>query len=160
MRSPIGSAHRYIAVLAVCLAGFAMPAMALGPVGPQPPPSAPRMVEPASEWQSAITGQIEAFRQHDATGAFSYAGAVFRVSFPDAATFYEVIRASGYEPLMKSRTHTFGEFVRIDDKTVAQFVHIIGSDNLLYEALFRMGEEADGWRVEGVALAKKPGVAI
>jgi hypothetical protein len=160
MRSPIGSAQRYVAVLAVCLAGFAMPGLALEPAGPQPPQSAPQVVVPASEWQSVITGQIEAFRHHDATSAFSYAGAVFRVSFPDAATFYEVILASGYEPLMKSRTHTFGEFVRIDNKTVAQLVHIVGSDNLLYEALFRMGEEPDGWRVEGVALAKKPGVAI
>jgi hypothetical protein len=144
----------------VGLAGLATPTFALGPVGPHPQLTAPQAVVPQGAWQSAITGQIEAFRHHDATGAFGYAGAVFRVSFPDAATFYEVILASGYEPLMKSRSHTFGEFVRIDGKTVAQLVHIIGSDNLLYEALFRMGEEPDGWRVEGVALAKKPGVAI
>jgi hypothetical protein len=160
VRSLVGSARGYLAAAVICVAGLTTPVFAQAVAAPQTQPSAPVLAVPEAVWQEVIAQQVEAFRHHDAPGAFGLAGAVFRVNFPDAEAFYNAIMAAGYEPIMKSRSHSFGEFARLSDKVVAQVVHFVGSDNLLYDALYRMEQEPDGWRVEAVAVAQRPGVAI
>ena len=113
----------------------------------------------AAPWQGAITGQIEAFRDADGAGALEFASAGFRVRFADPQMFYEAILASGYEPLINSRSHTFGEFERTAE-SVFQVVLLVGPDQGLYEAIYQMIEEPEGWRVEGVALRREQGVGI
>ncbi|OEO31955.1 hypothetical protein VW23_013715 [Devosia insulae DS-56] len=111
-------------------------------------------------WQSVITSQIEAFRTKDAAGAFSYAGAGFQVAFPSAEAFFNAIVTAGYAPIMDSRSHSFGKFQKLGDKAVAQEVKFIGTDQGLYSAIYMLAEEANGWRAQGVQLAKEAGVGI
>ncbi len=111
-------------------------------------------------WQEVITSQIEAFRMKDAAAAFSYAGAGFQVTFPSAEAFFNAIVTAGYAPIMDSRSHSFGRFQKLGDKAVAQEVKFVGNDQSLYGAIYMLAEEANGWRVQGVQLAKQAGVGI
>ena len=116
----------------------------------------------AAPWQATVTGQIEAFRAQDGAAALSFAAKGFRTQFegqPEA--FYLAIIATGYQPIVDSRSHTFGEFTKVSDDIVMQVVKLVGPDQGLYEALYQLGNEADeGWRVLGVALKKEAGVGI
>lgn len=114
----------------------------------------------ATPWQDVITSQIQAFRDHDAPAAFSYAGIAFQASFPNAETFFVAIIRSGYAPIMESRSHSFGEFKLIGDMGVVQQVRFIGNNQQLYEAVYQLTEESGGWRVQGVHLMQPIGVAI
>lgn len=116
----------------------------------------------AAPWQATVTGQIEAFRAQDGAAALEFAGAAFRVQFegqPEA--FYAAIIASGYEAIVRSRSHSFGEFNRLSETRVVQIVNFVGPDQGLYAALYELADEPDqGWRVQGVVLRREAGVGI
>jgi hypothetical protein len=116
----------------------------------------------AAPWQATVTGQIEAFRSEDGAAALEFAGEAFRVQFegqPEA--FYAAIIASGYEPIVRSRSHSFGEFKTVSETRVLQVVDFVGPDQGLYQALYELGDEPDeGWRVLGVVLRREAGVGI
>lgn len=111
-------------------------------------------------WQSVITSQIEAFRAKDAPGAFQYAGSAFQRMFPSAEVFFDTIIRAGYAPIMDSRSHSFGRFLKVGDKAVLQEVKLVGNDQSLYEAFYQLTEEPNGWRVQGVQLLKQSGMGI
>ena len=123
---------------------------------------APVYAQDDAPWQATITGQIEAFRAEDGAAALSFAGQVFRTQFegqPEA--FYVAIIASGYEAIVDSRSHSFGEFNKVDELTVMQVVNFVGPDQGLYSALYQLADEpGEGWRVQGVALRREAGVGI
>ena len=116
----------------------------------------------ATPWQTTVTGQIEAFRAQDGAAALMLAGAGFRQQFdgqPEA--FYAAILATGYQPVVQSRSHSFGDFSRVSETVVAQVVRLVGPDQSLYEALYQLEDEPDlGWRVVGVMLRKEAGIGI
>jgi hypothetical protein len=116
----------------------------------------------AAPWQAVVTGQIEAFRAVDGAAALALAGAGFRAQFagqPEA--FYAAILASGYAPVAQSRSHSFGAFTRLSGSAVVQVVLLVGPDQGLYEAVYRLEDEAGvGWRVVGVVLRKQDGIGI
>jgi hypothetical protein len=101
-----------------------------------------------------ITGQVEAFRRHDAAGALSFAGASFKQEFADPALFEQAIREWGYAPLMESRSHSFGAYQQVSDIVVLQAVKFTGPDSVLYDAIYQLNREPEGWRVGGVQLVK------
>lgn len=112
-------------------------------------------------WQATVTGQIEALRAGDSAAALALAGAGFRNQFEDQPeAFFATVLATGYEPVVRSRSHSFGEFTRLSETVVAQVVLLVGPEQGLYEALYQLQDEADGWRVSGVVLRKQQGVAI
>lgn len=115
---------------------------------------------PAEAWQGTITGQIEAFRAHDAAGAFQFAAAPFQTAFPNAEAFFATIIGSGYAPIMESTAHSFGEFTQLDEQHVAQEVKLTARDLSLFEAIYVLTKEENGWRVSGVQLVKTPAMAI
>jgi hypothetical protein len=115
---------------------------------------------PETAWQAAITGQIEAFRSDDGEKALFYAGEAFRQEFTDPDDFVAAIAQMGYEPLVHSRSHSFGAFEQFDDTHAMQIVNIVGPDQLLYEALYQMMMEPEGWRVEAVTMRQAEGLAI
>ena len=112
----------------------------------------------ASEWQAVITGQVEAFRMHDAPAALSFAATSFKQNFPDPAAFEQAIRDWGYEAIMESRTHSFGPYEQVNETVVLQAVRFTGPDSILYEAVYQLNKEADGWRIGGVQLIKTAGM--
>ena len=145
---------RFVTSLAGVLAAFVLLVAAVNAQETTAPSTA---LEP---WQSVITSQIEAFRAKDAPGAFQYAGAGFQVAFPSAEAFFSAIVGAGYEPIMESRSHSFGKFEKMGDKVVVQEVKLVGNDQSLYEAFYQLAEEKDGWRVQGVQLLKQAGMGI
>jgi hypothetical protein len=124
------------------------------------PAAAEEQAAPETPWQDVISSQIQAFRDHDAPAAFSYAGAGFQVTFPSAEVFFEAIVTSGYAPIMESTSHSFGRYQLLSARAVVQEVKFVGKDQELYGAVYQMSEEEDGWRVQGVQLFKQPGIAI
>lgn len=138
---------RMMIALAAMLLGLVFPSMAQE--GPTP-------------WQASVAGQVEAFRAGDGAAALSFAGAGFRTQFAgQSEAFVAVIAASGYAAIVASRSHSFGEFTQVSDTMVLQVVEFVGPDQSLYEAMYQLAEEPDeGWRVQGVALRKQPGIGI
>jgi hypothetical protein len=112
----------------------------------------------AAEWQAVITGQVEAFRLHDAPGALSFAGASFKQNFPNPADFEQAIRNWGYSAIMDSRSHSFGPYQQVNENVVLQAVRFTGPDSVLYDAIYQLNKEPDGWRVGGVQLVKTTGM--
>ena len=125
----------------------------VGSVPAQESRSAPqeREAQQGTEWQGVITRQIEAFRAADGAGALSCAGSAFRGAFKDPMEFHEFIANSDYSPIVKSRSHSFGEFQKGDAESVLQIVTIIGADQQVYKAMYEMARETDGWKVQGVS---------
>jgi hypothetical protein len=115
---------------------------------------------PEAAWQKVISSQIEAFRQGDAPEAFAYAGAGFQSSFPNAMAFFEAIIGSGYAPIMTSKTHSFGAFERLGETAVVQVVKFVGPNQELYEAIYQLSQEPEGWRVQGVQLNSPNGLGV
>jgi hypothetical protein len=132
------------------------------PAAPAAPATPDVQATPAVEtpWQDVITGQIVAFRTHDAAGAFQYAAAAFQTAFPNAEAFFATIIGSGYGPIMESTDHTFGDFTKLGEHSVAQEVMFTGKDQSRYEAIYILTEEEKGWRVSGVQLVKTPGISV
>lgn len=112
----------------------------------------------ATEWQAVITGQVEAFRMHDAPAALSFAGTTFKQNFPDPADFEKAIRDWGYAAIMDSRSHSFGQYEQVSGTAVLQAVTFTGPDSVLYEAIYQLNKEPDGWRVGGVQLIRTAGM--
>jgi|GEM_PF-2513871 len=132
------------------------PAASAGPAAAAPATTVPD----ASAWQDVVSGQIEAFRKGDGAAALKLAGQAFRKSFSDPDVFLVSIVASGYGPIFTSVSHSFGSFSQPDDDTVMQIVHLVGPNQESYEAVYALGKEADGWRVQGVTLTKDEGVNV
>ncbi|HEY9010426.1 MAG TPA: DUF4864 domain-containing protein [Devosia sp.] len=112
------------------------------------------------EWQLVITSQVQAFRDRDAAEAMRYAAAAFHTRFATPEEFFIVIMGSGYAPIMDSRSHSFGAFRMIDENTVAQQVRFSGGDQKVYEAIYVLGREEAGWRVQGVQLARTAALGV
>lgn len=140
----MGRVLALVGLLAVVLT-FAMPA---------------RAQETDLAWQTAITGQIEAFRGHDAPAAFGFAAQPFHVRFGSPEEFFLAIIASGYSPIMDSKSHSFGEYQQIRPDLVQQLVNFTGTDQKLYQAIYELVLEPEGWRVTAVQLVQAPGVAV
>jgi hypothetical protein len=138
-------------LIAAIVALLMLSPVAAQEAGPAPAPA---------EWQEVISSQIQAFRDKDAPGALSYAGAMFKAAYADPREFFIAIIASGYAPIMESRSHSFGDYQLSAPGQVFQDVKFVGNDQALYEAIYQLGREPDGWRVHGVQLVRTPGVGV
>lgn len=125
-----------------------------------PAGAADEAAAPEAAWQTVISSQIQAFRDHDAPEAFSHAGIAFQITFPNAETFFVAIIQSGYAPIMESSSHSFGAFRRLGADGVTQSVTFVGHDQSLYDAVYELTEESGHWRVQGVRLMQPRGIAI
>ena len=134
---------------------IALAMMMLAPVRAQAPATGDE-----AAWQQVISAQIEAFRTGDATGAFGYAAAGFKLSFPDAESFYAVILGTGYAPIAQSSSHSFGRFEMVDAAQVMQVVRLMGAEDGRFDALYQLVREPEGWRVQGVQLQKSSAIDI
>jgi hypothetical protein len=113
-----------------------------------------------ADWQATVTSQIQAFRDHDPDAALSYAASAFKETFSDSKVFFMTIMSGGYAPIMTSRSHSFGEFKVLAPDAVLQEVLLVDSDQKLYRAIYQLGNEADGWRVQGVQMMQQEGIGV
>lgn len=113
-------------------------------------------------WQDAISGQIDAFQRGDGDGALSFAGIAFQERYRglDGSAFVEDIKRSGYAPVVESFSHSFGNYRLVDGDIVLQVVNFQGPNQGLYQALYQLAEEPDGWRIQSVQLRREPGIGV
>ena len=147
---------RHARTLLVAIVIAAAPAPAQDTMTPAPEDAMPTEMA----WQEIITSQIQAFRDHNAPGAFMYAGASFQVSYPSAEAFFVSIMNMGYAPIIESTAHSFGAHRMIGENAVLQEVSLIGKDQERYGAIYQLMLEEAGWRVQGVQLFRQQGMAI
>jgi Domain of unknown function (DUF4864) len=110
-------------------------------------------------WRQVIIEQVAALRAGDAAAAFALAGAGFHESYTDPARFVADIRQAGYGPLLDSHGLKFGKFERVDD-VVAQAISFIAPDQQIYEGLYTLKMEAEGWRVQGVTIRAQNALGV
>lgn len=114
-----------------------------------------------ASWEAVITSQIDALRTGDASTALKLSTRAFQVSYSaEPQLFIDAIVSAGYAPILESRSHGFAEFVQLRPHEAVQLVRVVGRDYLVYEVVYDLVEEADGWRVRNVALVGQNGLFV
>lgn len=111
--------------------------------------------EPSSADRGAIRqvieGQMSAFRQNDAAGAFNFAAPGIQAMFGTPENFIRMVE-TGYPPVYRPREVEFRDIV-IRDDLIVQKVLVVGPDGRPVMALYTMELQPDGnWRIAGCAL--------
>ncbi|MCB1478844.1 MAG: DUF4864 domain-containing protein [Tepidamorphaceae bacterium] len=106
--------------------------------------------------QAVITGQIEAFLQDDAAGAYSYAAPVIRRTFPTPEAFIAMVRR-GYSPVYRPQSYSFGQYGMRGD-THIQSLDVIGPDGQYYVAVYTLMETDGGFVITGCYIKPAQGV--
>ena len=129
---------RPLALLLAFLVGLAAPA---------------RAADDVAAAQGVIRSQVEAFSHDDAVAAYSYAAPAIQNLFPQPDIFLAMVRGS-YAPVYRHKSFEFGE-ARASDGQIAQRVHIVDADGVLWEALYTLEQQADGsLKITGCTLLK------
>ena len=106
------------------------------------------------EIQSTITAQIEAFGVGDAARAESFASPGIKTLFPDASSFFGMVKQS-YAPLIHPRSTHFEPTVTSERGTV-QHVTVVDTAGVVWTAVYTL-EKVDGrWAISGCVLLKSP----
>lgn len=109
-----------------------------------------------SQFQSIISGQIEAFRADDGARAYSYAAPMIRQIFPTPETFMRMVQ-QGYPQVYRPQSFTFGKAEFSASGRPTQRVSIVGPDGINYEAVYTMEQQPDGsWQINGCAIVRAP----
>lgn len=102
--------------------------------------------------QGTIDSQLRAFRSGDNATAYSFAAPNVKAIFPTVDIFMGMV-ASGYQPVHKPQSYSFGKVQEMSATTIAQQVMIVGPDGKDYEALYTLELQPDGvYRITGVSL--------
>ena len=102
--------------------------------------------------QSAIDGQLRAFRAGDNEGAYSYAAPNVKRIFPTLDIFMNMVTGA-YKPVHKPRNYAFGKVQELSPTSIIQQVMIVGEDGKDYEAVYTLELQPDGkFRITGVSL--------
>ncbi|HVY51648.1 MAG TPA: DUF4864 domain-containing protein, partial [Devosia sp.] len=62
--------------------------------------------------------------------------------------------------IAQSRSQSFGPYRLVAPDMVLQQVELVGNDSTVYEALYQLAREPDGWRVYGVQLTRTSGLGV
>ena len=101
--------------------------------------------------EGVISEQIEDFQRDDGAAAFAFASPDLQTTFGTPERFMGMVR-SGYQPVYRPRSFTFGDLVEADGRIV-QEVAVIGPDGVPRMALYTMEQQPDGsWRIAGCQL--------
>ena len=115
---------------------------------PSPEPLATAASTPMRAMRAVIEGQIDAFRRHDALGAWQYVSPTLQRKFGDADAFLQMVREH-YRPVYAPRSYEFGSIYRVDDGW-GQWLQVVGPDGKRVRALYLLERLEDGsWRTQG-----------
>jgi hypothetical protein len=102
--------------------------------------------------QGSIDGQLKAFQAGDGAAAYSFAAPNVKRIFPTVDVFMGMV-ASGYQPVHKPRSYSFGKAEEMSPTSIAQQVLLVGPDGKDYEALYTLELQPDGkYLITGVSL--------
>jgi hypothetical protein len=102
--------------------------------------------------QSAIQGQLEAFRADDPARAYSFAAPSIKRIFPTVESFMSMVEG-GYKPVRKPQSYAFGKSQEMSATAIVQQVLLVGPDGKDWEAVYTLELQPDGsWLITGVSL--------
>ena len=102
--------------------------------------------------QSAITGQIEAFKAGENDKAYGYAAPTIKRIFPTLESFMRMVTGA-YSPVYKPQSFSFGKVEEQGEGSVIQQVLIVGPDGKDYEAIYTLKRQEDGsYLITGVSM--------
>jgi len=108
--------------------------------------------------RSAITAQLEAFRQDDYDAAFAIAAPGIQAKYQNAEAFTNMV-ALAYPQAYRPRKVAFLDLVETDGLLLQQ-VLLTGPEGLDVLALYDMVQIDGVWRINGCMLAMQPGQAV
>jgi len=101
--------------------------------------------------QTIIERQLEAFRNDDAVGAFTFASPAIRAKFGTPEQFMTMAQTA-YQPVYRPRHVAFKE-LRLVEGVPTQTVLLVGPDGVPVMALYVMQKQPDGaWKIDGCSL--------
>lgn len=109
--------------------------------------------DPASDAQSVISRQIEAFLSDDADTAYGFASPAIRTLFPDKDAFFAMVRKS-YQPVYRPGNFAFGRSRVVGEgAAVFQEVLVQGPDGVDWSAIYELIRQTDGaYKINGVQM--------
>ncbi|WP_166267675.1 DUF4864 domain-containing protein [Marinobacter caseinilyticus] len=100
--------------------------------------------------RDTILSQIEAFAIDDAEAAWSYASDAIQAQFGSPDVFISMVRQR-YPAIYRATEIEFRELVP-HDGFVVQTVRFKGPQGGLWDSVYTLTEQEDGWHIGGVAL--------
>lgn len=101
--------------------------------------------------RAVIERQLEAFRNDDAAGAFTFASPEIQAKFGTAEHFMTMVKTF-YQPVYRPQYVTFRD-LDIIEGVPTQPVLLAGSDGVPVIALYVMQQQPDGvWKIDGCYL--------
>lgn len=114
----------------------------------------------ATDPQTTIQNQIQAFRAGEDARAYSYAAPSIAQFYPSVESFMTMVK-KGYFPVWRPQDFQFGTEKQIGPEQVMQEVNIIADDGTSWTALYSLIKLEDGsWKINGVQLLKADGASI
>ncbi|SMC67970.1 DUF4864 domain-containing protein [Rhizobium sp. RU36D] len=118
-------------------------------------PFAAQAGDAVREAQTIISGQIAAFLKDDASAAYAFASPEIKSRFPDAETFFGMVKKS-YGPVYKPGNYAFGRNQSAaDGSRVFQEVLISDPKGVSWAAFYDLVRQPDGkFVINGVRMAR------
>jgi len=105
--------------------------------------------------RTVVEAQLAAFKQDDASAAFSFASPRIKAIFKDADNFMRMVKQD-YQPVYRPKAVSFRNLETIEGNLV-QPVLVIGPSGAPVTALYIMEKQDDGsWLIGGCVLAQEP----
>lgn len=112
------------------------------------------------QFQTIISGQLEAFKSGNGDMAYSFAAPVVKQIFPSVESFMGMVQR-GYPPVYRNGGYEFGALGIDALGRPTQQVKITGLDGEHYVAAYTMQQQPDGtWKISGCTLMKIEGVGV
>jgi Domain of unknown function (DUF4864) len=109
--------------------------------------------------KNVIEDQLEAFRAHDLTRAYSHAAPNIRTIFPTVELFSTMVE-NGYGAIYSPQSYVFGRS-RLQGDEIYQEVIITDANGKQWQAVYSLMRQDNGnWQITGVRLNPYKGVSV
>jgi hypothetical protein len=117
----------------------------------------PARADAASEIQSVISDQLNAFKAGDAPRAYGHAADIIKELFPSQSMFMEMVRV-GYPPVYRAKDWSFSEPTPLDNG-YSEIVRLTDEQGRIWNALYTLERDGNGeWKITGCRILKSDGV--
>jgi hypothetical protein len=111
----------------------------------------------ASEIQSVIADQLDAFGKDDDTRAYDHASDMIKQLFPSKSIFMEMVR-TGYPPVYRAKSWSFAE-PTTTETGISQIVKLTDEQGRIWNALYTLERDSTGqWKITGCRILKSEGM--
>lgn len=110
----------------------------------------------ATEIQTVIADQLDAFGKDDDTRAYDHAAEVIKRIFPSKSIFMEMVR-TGYPPIYRAKSWSFSEPTPLENG-YSQIVRLTDEQGRQWNALYTLERDSTGeWKITGCRILRSEG---